>query len=391
MIFWKNFLLFVLLAFSYLSLSGQATILIDYENIQKVKEYQSLFREDINLLISQADEYLTMEPVSVMDKTTVASSGDKHDYMSQGPYWWPDPEKPDGLPYIRRDGEKNPEVEGFSDKSNLHNLIEAVDRLGLAYFYTEEEKYASKATELLTTWFLDEATRMNPNLNFGQAIPGRTEGRGIGIIETRDFGYLLDGVSLLKSSEAWTDQHHQEFTQWVSEYLDWLVNSPHGKDEAVHGNNHSTWYYVQTMAMALFTGQDSLAQSLQQRGLPIIIDDQIEADGRQPRELARTRSWDYSTMNLLAAYYFAVLSEKVGHPIWDYQNQKLRKALDFLLPYLGENSSWEYQQITEMNRSRLLPVLKLAANYYPDRLYNNIFAAQYDLKSDELLLRLRYP
>jgi hypothetical protein len=302
-----------LLLLTYLSIlitqgaHGQNLTLLDLEYLQQVKKHQSFFQEEIDTLIGKAGVMLKMEPVSVMDKTTVASSGDKHDYMSQGPYWWPDPEKPDGLPYIRRDGEKNPEVEGFSDKRNLHDLIDAVDVLGLAYFYTEDEKYASKATELLNTWFLDEATRMNPNLNFGQAIPGRTEGRGIGIIETRDFGYLLDGVSLLHGSDAWTDQHHQEFTQWVSDYLHWLVNSSHGKDEAVHGNNHSTWYYVQTIAMALFTEQDSLAQSLQQQGLPIIIDNQIEADGSQPRELARTRSWDYSTMNLLAAYYFAIL------------------------------------------------------------------------------------
>ena len=380
-----------LLLFYFEPVISQDLTLLNREYIQQVKEHQDFFQADIGKLLEKANTALGMEAVSVMDKTTVASSGDKHDYMSQGPYWWPDPEKPDGLPYIRRDGEKNPEVEGFSDKSNLHDLIDAVDKLGLAYFYTEEEKYAEKATKLLNTWFLDGATRMNPNLNFGQAIPGRTEGRGIGIIETRDLGYLLDGASLLQSSDAWTDQHQQEFTQWVSDYLHWLVTSPHGKDEAVHGNNHSTWYYVQAMAMALFTGQDSLAQSLQRQGLPIIIDNQIDADGSQPRELARTRTWDYSTMNLMAIYYFAILSEKVGQPIWDYQNQRIRTALSFLAPFLIEENRWEYPQITNMDRSRLLPVLKIAATHYPEGLYQAIFYSQYELLVDELLLRLRYP
>lgn len=373
-----------------LSTAAQETVLLNMERLIAVKEHAYFFHEEIRLAMDEANEFLGMFPVSVMDKGMVASSGDKHDYMSQGPYWWPDPEKPDGLPYVRRDGEKNPEIKKFTDKSNLQKLISAVDALGMAYFFSNDEKYAERASQLLFTWFLDSATRMNPNLNFGQAIPGRTEGRGIGIIETRKFGYLLDGVTLIQGSKAWTDEMQQGFTDWVSDYLDWLVNSQHGKDEAVHGNNHSSWYFVQTMAMALFCDNEQLAKELQQQGLKIVLDDQIEADGSQPRELARTRSWDYSTMNLQALYYYALLAEKTGKSFWDYQGQMLRRALEFLLPYMHESNEWPHQQIKTMNRDRLLSVLKIAATRYPDGIYRSIFQKYYQASEDDQLYVLRY-
>jgi hypothetical protein len=373
-----------------LSTAAQETVLLNMERLIAVKEHAYFFHEEIRLAMDEANEFLGMFPVSVMDKGMVASSGDKHDYMSQGPYWWPDPEKPDGLPYVRRDGEKNPEIKKFTDKSNLQKLISAVDALGMAYFFSNDEKYAERASQLLFTWFLDSATRMNPNLNFGQAIPGRTEGRGIGIIETRKFGYLLDGVTLIQGSKAWTDEMQQGFTDWVSDYLDWLVNSQHGKDEAVHGNNHSSWYFVQTMAMALFCDNEQLAKELQQQGLKIVLDDQIEADGSQPRELARTRSWDYSTMNLQALYYYALLAEKTGKSFWDYQGQMLRRALEFLLPYMHKSNEWPHQQIKTMNRDRLLSVLKIAATRYPDGIYRSIFQKYYQASEDDQLYVLRY-
>ena len=119
-------------------------------------------------------------PYSVMDKDIIPPSGDKHDYISQGPYWWPDTTKPDGLPYIRRDGVVNPEREKFTDRRNLSNLLEATDFLSKAYYFSEDEKYATKIIELLQVWFLNDATKMNPHLEYGQGIPGITEGRGIG-------------------------------------------------------------------------------------------------------------------------------------------------------------------------------------------------------------------
>ena len=156
-------------------------------------------------LLKLADEGLRFKPVSVVDKTDFPPSGDKHDYMSIGPYWWPDSSKADGLPYIRKDGEVNPEVHHYLDKEHLPRLCEHVFNLSLAYYFSNNEEYAKHASKLIKVWFLDSATAMKPHLEFGQAIKGITNGRAEGIIEVRHFIYLLDGVQLLRTSESFKE------------------------------------------------------------------------------------------------------------------------------------------------------------------------------------------
>ncbi|MFT5367016.1 MAG: hypothetical protein ACI8V2_001974, partial [Candidatus Latescibacterota bacterium] len=124
----------------------------------------------LQALLVEADAALKQEPLTIVNKPILPVGGDKHDYMSVGPYWWPDPETPDGLPYIRRDGERNPEVEK-TDRPLLAKLISTVKTLGFAYGFTHNEDYAAHTALLLRTWFLDPETKMNPNLLFGQAIP----------------------------------------------------------------------------------------------------------------------------------------------------------------------------------------------------------------------------
>jgi hypothetical protein len=156
-------------------------------------------------LVKQADQALRTPPSSVMDKKAKPPSGDKHDYMSVGPYWWPDPSKPDGLPYIRKDGETNPaRVDDQTDNATFKKLLSAVPTLALAYRETGREEYAAHAAKLLRVWFLDPATKMNPNLNYGQAIPGRMDGRGIGIIDTAGMLEVMQALPWLEKSSAWT-------------------------------------------------------------------------------------------------------------------------------------------------------------------------------------------
>ena len=266
----------------------------------------------ISRVISCADEMIDAEPFSVMNKGIVPPSGDKHDYISQGPYWWPDTAKPDGLPYIRRDGVVNPERDKFTDRQNLRDLIDATELLSKAYFFTEDEKYAQKAASLLEVWFIDDATKMNPNLEYGQGIPGITEGRGIGIIETSSIGKIADAVKLIRASTAWDNQKDEQLTQWCLEYLDWLLTSEKGKKESIHPNNHGTWYDVQAMSLAIFTGQDSIASALANRAKTFRIDAHIMEDGSQPKELARTVSFNYSAMNLRGLFHIAYLADKLG-------------------------------------------------------------------------------
>ncbi len=247
-----------------------------------------------NELISKANNFLNMKPVSVMDKSQIPPSGDKHDYISRGPYWWPNPDTKDGLPYIRKDGERNPEIYKFSDHSNEGKMTNAVQILSLAYYITKDSKYSKKASQLIHVWFLDDSTKMNPNLNYAQGIPGICTGRGIGIIEFSHIYNILDAVGILETSNEWTKKDDEQIRNWFKKYLNWLRTSKNGNDESSWKNNHGSWYDVQTTAISLFLGKGDLAKQIVNRAKMKRIDIQIKHDGKQPLELARTKSWGYS-------------------------------------------------------------------------------------------------
>ena len=244
--------------------SGPATMLLDRAYVHDVRRRRDKGDPAITTAIATLDQdakkALAIAPMSVMDKAIMPPSGDRHDYVSQAPYWWPDPSKPDGKPYIRKDGERNPEISKITDRDNLGRLGDAVATLSLAYSYTGREEYAAHAARLVRVWFVDPATRMNPHLQFGQYIPGINQGRGIGIIETRNLPELLDGIMLISGSPAWTKADDEGLQAWMRAYLAWLVESSHGREESKNGNNHETWYDVQVAGLALYTGQVDVAR-----------------------------------------------------------------------------------------------------------------------------------
>ena len=124
----------------------------------------------LNKLKRDADDALNGGTFSVVHKELAPPSGDKHDYMSIAPYWWPNPNTPNGLPYVRRDGEVNLERDQTSDRRRLDDLVRGVTTLALGYFFTGREDYAAHAARLMRAWFLDDATRMNPHLRYAQAV-----------------------------------------------------------------------------------------------------------------------------------------------------------------------------------------------------------------------------
>jgi hypothetical protein len=322
-------------------------------------------------LEKDARQALVLKPLSVMEKGVTPPSGDKHDYMSQAPYWWPDPAKPGGRPYLRKDGQRNPEIAQISDHESFDRVMAAVSTLGLAFRLTGKTDYALHVHRLVRTWFLDPATRMNTNLKYGQGIPGITEGRGIGIIETRALPQLLDGVTLTSSSPVWTEADVEGLRTWMRAYLTWLVESEHGKEESKNGNNHETWYDVQVAALALFVGDTALARRTLERSRERIVT-QIDVDGRQPRELERTRAWDYSIFNLRAFFDLARIGESVGVDLWTHRTtdgRSLRQAVDYLVPFAAGDRAWPYDQITAFRASELAPVLRRAAAAWKEPKY----------------------
>jgi hypothetical protein len=323
----------------------------------------------LDRLRADADEALQMKPVSVMDKTRTPPSGNKHDYISQAPYFWPDPKKADGLPYIRKDGERNPEVDRGTDRPAIGRLLGAVNLLSLAYYFTGNEAYATHAAQLVRTWFLDPATRMNPHFDFAQYIPGINTGRGIGLIETSHLGHMCDDLTLISSSGAWTKSDDAAFREWLTQYFTWLTTSKNGRDEAAAENNHGSWYDVQAASLAFYLGKDDQAKQILTTGVKKRLEFEIEPSGAQPRELARTKSLGYSTMNMEALFTNARLASHADVDWWSHRSadgRSLLAALKYLAPYADSSKPWRKKDIIEGERGSVLALVAEGSQHWND-------------------------
>jgi lysophospholipase L1-like esterase len=321
-----------------------------------------------------ADEHMRQPPVSVMDKKIAPPSGDKHDYVSLATYYWPNPKTPDGLPYISRDGEVNPETKD-SDYTRLRTMIDIARGLALAYATTGDERYAQGAAVQLRTWFLDEATRMNPHLNFGQCVRGRDGGNPFGIIESTYLTDVLDADALLRGSPAWTASDHTRLQAWFRDYLAWLTTSELGQKECNDKNNHGTWFDVQAASFALFIGDEARARQILLAARQRRIASQIEPDGTMPLELKRTKSAGYTLYNTRAMIRLARLGEPLGIDLWNFQTadgRSLRQALDFLSAYADPDKAWTHQQIAPLNRQNIIKLLRHASTRYADQPYRKL-------------------
>lgn len=342
--------------------------------ISRVGQNDPVFTAPMKALLTRSNAALTIKPPSVMDKKRTPPSGDKHDFMSLATYWYPNPNTPDGTPWIRRDGETNPLVVSDEfDRIALERMTHSASDLTLAYAMTGNAAYAEKAATLLRTWFLDPATRMNPHLEYSQAIPGMNNGRCIGIIDTHTWVELLDFVELLRGSSAWPQADHQALQQWFARYNDWLINSALGKEEESQTNNHGTWYDTQVARFALFSGRHDIAKTIIEKARDQRFTVQIEPDGRMPLELARTRSFSYTAFNLRAWFYLARMGEKFSIDLWHHSTtdgRSLQKSLQFAAPYMDPSVQWPYQQIGEANfRTSFLPALRMGYVKYQDPRY----------------------
>jgi hypothetical protein len=294
--------------------------------------------------------------------------------MSLAPYWWPDKNKPNGLPYIRRDGETNPEIQKVPDHKNFDKLISTAHTLALAYYLLGDESYAAHAAQLLRAWFFDPQTRMNPNLEFAQGIPGINQGRGTGLIETRALYRLVDAIGLLGGSKSWTIADQKGMEDWFGKFLEWLLNSKNGKEEAAAKNNHGTYYDVQVVSLALFLGKADVAEDFLQTAREKRIALQVEPDGKQPLELERTKALGYSTMNLAGLFELALLGESAGVDLWNFQTadgRSLRKALDYLAPFVSGEKKWPYPQIIEYKVDEISPLLVMAGAEFKEPRYKD--------------------
>jgi hypothetical protein len=326
----------ILLAFSPLLLLESCST-----GDKDAKIVQDLLKDEV---LKRADRDLNEKPITVTAFHSERSAGGIHDFYSEGDYWWPDTLNPEG-PYVQRDGQTNPE----NFVAHRHAMIRfstLVGNLTSAYLLTKDQKYIDAALVHIRAWFINQETKMNPNLLYAQAIRGITTGRGIGIIDTI---HLIEVVQSLLQMEKYgllSDEDLKGTKQWFSEYLTWLTTHPNGIAEMNARNNHGTCWVMQAAIFAQYTGNKDILQFCSDRYKTVLLPDQMATDGSFPRELHRTKPYGYSLFNLDAmATVCRILSTEEDN-LWTYttpDGKNMQKGIDFMLPYVTDKSSWPYQ------------------------------------------------
>lgn len=342
---------------TYQNNSIEKLSILDFEKLKSVKKAinndSDVYRISYKSLIKKANKALKEGPFSVTYKTQIPISGDKHDYLSIGPYWWPDPTKQDGLPWINKDGQVNPITLGKNlDLQRKGKMFRNTHCLAMAYFFTGNEEYANKAIKLLQVWFLNPETKMNPNLNYAQGIPGRTDGRGIGIIEFIGIKEVLTAIELLELGNRMDQITSKGLRSWLKEYLSWLQYSKNGIDESKMKNNHGTWYDAQVVSLLLFFNRQEEAKTVLQSVKKNRIESQITRNGEFPLELKRTRPLHYSAYNLEAFTYLAYFGKKINVDLWNYSPTNaggIKDAYRFLYPFAKQEKKWNSKNIGGLN------------------------------------------
>jgi hypothetical protein len=346
-------------------LAGQPLMFMDGTALaDQVKRYQAgdpSIVPIVDRLIGDAESTLGTPVPSVVAKTTVAPSGDPQDYWHPAPYWWPNPATKDGLPFLRRDGERVPgtqfgEVDAVKyDRSSLQQLIDEVTMCALTAQFVDHPQVLERARQLLHTWFIDPATRMNPHLMYSQVRRGHQDDQGhaTGIIEASDFYYLLDAVRMLDARGVVSAHDSEALRRWFGDYRDWLHGSRQGRGERSSTNNHGTWFDVQAVAIDAYLGNtqgvlDGLRVSYERVG------QQFAPDGSQPEELRRSQSKHYCTYNLQGWMVLARFAHRSGQDLATYvapNGASLAGAVQWLLSHQG--MTWPHEQIESFDERRI--------------------------------------
>ncbi len=306
---------------------------------------KEILAHDRRRILSAADAALGLEPLTITSHRAKLSAGGPNDFYSNGDYWWPDPQKPDGLPYINRDGETNPE-NFIAHRDAMRDLRDAVAALGAAWLATGDETYPAKAAELLRVFFLDPATRMNPNLNYAQAIPGVTPGRGIGIIDTLHLIEIPKAVQTMETSDAFTPELSEGLRTWFRDYAKWMTESKNGQEEAATKNNHAVAYFLQLAAFAEFTGDQAALAECRRRFKEVFVPEQMAEDGSFPQELARTKPYGYSIFQLDNMALLCQLLSTPEDSLWNFElpdGRGIGRAMAYLQPFLADKSKWPHK------------------------------------------------
>ena len=316
-----------------------------FSQVNQSKIYQLILKLDKERVLKDADKYLKENPITITDFIAKRSAGGIHDYYSEGDYWWPNPQNPDG-PYIRKDGLTNPN-NFTAHRKAMRRLSIQVATLVAAYKMTGNIKYAKKAIEHLHAWFINKKTLMNPNLKYAQAIKGIVTGRGIGIIDTIHLVEVVQAIIELERAGVIKPDDLSKLKNWFGQYNNWMFTSKFGIHERDNGNNHSTCWCMQVAEYAKFTNDTTKLNYCRKFFKDELLPNQMSANGSFPLELKRTKPYGYSLFNLDAMVMVAEILSTPNDNLFDFTTQdgkNLKTAIEFMYPYIKEKSSWPYQK-----------------------------------------------
>lgn len=296
-------------------------------------------------ILKAAGAALELEPITITRFHAKLSEGGPNDFYSNGDYWWPNPKTTNGLPYVQRDGQSNPE-NFVAHRRCIAQLRDAVAALGAAYKLTGDDRFAAKAADLLRVFFIYPQSRMNPNLSYAQAIPGVTPGRGTGIIDTLHLAEVPLAVLAMRNSKAFAPEVFSGVSQWFHEYTGWMLASKNGKAEANAGNNHAVAFWLQVACFSRLTGDETNLGECRRRFKEVFVAKQMAEDGSFPAELRRTKPYGYSIFQLDNMASLCQIASTPEEDLWKFElpdGRGIRKAMAFLYPYLGDKSKWPHK------------------------------------------------
>ena len=339
-----------------------------------------------------ANKALAFEVNPVTNKTKIPASNNKHDYLSYAPYKWPDNRKLDGLPWVTKDGEINPVSQGYdTDFKRTQEFFKVIETLSWAFYFSEDEKYATKVIELIKVWYINENTKVNPNINFGQAVPGAADGRKAGVQEWLRQYHVITALQIFEQAGVLPNTIKRDMGTWLTTYLRWLQTNKMAVEAGKTGQNHANHYNHQVLGLLLYLGRTEEAKQVIENAKYDRIAVQILPDGRQPKEMGRTRSVHYASLNLWSLTELTFIGKNLGVDLWNFETEdkrSLKRAFAYLKLFVESPENWNFKEIskggvlytmeTEMKPmlSRASTLLKEPLIYDNSKYYENLTALE---------------